>query len=641
MPNLLINGSSGIAVGMATNIPPHNITEVINAVIAAINNTEVTISELISILPGPDFPTGGIICGAEGIKSAYETGRGIITIRSRSNIDEKKDKKRIIITEIPYQINKSALIEQIADNVRNKNIEGISDIRDESDKKGMSIVIELKKGTDENLVLNQLYTTTDLQTTFGINMLALEDKQPKVMNLKEIISLFIDHRKTVVIKRTKFDLTQAEEKSHILEGLKTALSNIDKVIELIKSSKDAGIARQRLIELFLLSEKQSMAILEMRLQRLTSLEQDKMNNEHADLLKSIIEYKEILASDERIRNIIKDELNDIAKRFGDKRKTEIAAEYEQIETEDLIPDAPAVIILTNSGYIKRMPIGEYRQQKRGGKGVVGATVKDEDAIEYLLTTTNHSTLLVFTNKGRVHWLKAYNVPEGSRYSKGKAIVNLINLKNEKISTIVPINAFTENHFLFMATKNGLLKKTQLSRYSKPRKGGIQGITLKENDELVKVRLTPGSLNMIIATKNGHAVKFNDNDVRSAGRIASGVRGIRLRHGDSVIGLEVAVENASLLTVTENGFGKRTMVSDYNLIHRGGSGVINIKESERNGKVVGIKTLKDDDEVMVITEKAIVIRMNAAEIPVIGRNTIGVKIMALDENDKVKSITRIT
>ncbi|MBI2663624.1 DNA gyrase subunit A [Candidatus Woesearchaeota archaeon] len=635
LPNLLINGSSGIAVGMATNIPPHNISEVIDAIIATIDNKEITIDELTNYIKGPDFPTGGIILGRSGILDAYKTGRGKIILRGKTEIKENK----IVVTEIPYQLNKSTLIEDIAFLVKEKRIEGITDIRDESDKSGISIVIETKKGANPELILNQLYSFTNLQMSFGIISIALIDNQPKLMNLKEIINHYVDHRKNVIVRRTKFDLEKAEHRLHILEGLQIALDNIDNVISLIKESKDPETARVSLINKFELTEIQSNAILEMRLQRLTNLEQNKIKDEINELIKIIKELKEILVSSIRILSIIKDELIDLKNKYSDNRRTDIVEGDLIIENEDLIKEEDIVITVTHSGYIKQTPLELYKQQRRGGKGVIATTTKEDDTIQNLFITQNHNYLLFFTNQGRVYWLKAFMIPQSTRYAKGKAIVNLLNLKDEKISAILPISNFDDQHYLLFVTKNGIIKKTSLKYYSKPRKVGINAINLKDNDELVQVRLTPGILEFMIATKKGLAMRFNEMDVRSSGRNSSGVRGIRLVN-DEVVGIEVALFNGSLLTVTENGYGKRTDIEEYRLIRRGGKGVRNIICSERNGDVIGIKTIKDEDEIMLISKNGIIIRMLARDISKVGRNTQGVRLMRLDEDDKVISLARV-
>ncbi len=641
IPNLLINGSSGIAVGMATNMAPHNIKEVCDAVTAFIDNPDITVSEIMKLMPGPDFPTGGYICGRKGILDAYTTGRGRLILRAKTEIEEKADKKRIIVYEIPYQVNKSLMIENIADLIRDKRIEGISDIRDESDRQGIRVVFDLKKGFDENVVLNQLYHTSQLQTTFGIINIALVDGQPRTLGLKDLIMYYVNHRKEVVTRRTKFDLLKAEEKAHILEGLRIALQQIDPVIKTIKSSKDGSEAKARLISGFKLTDKQAQAILDMKLQRLTSLEQEGINSDYENTISLMQKLRDILSSESKIFGIIKKELEELKNSFSDDRKTEILEEEEEIGIEDMIPEEDVAVTVTHSGYIKKLPMQTYKQQKRGGKGVRTTELKEEDDVEHVFTTSNHNYILFFTNKGKVHWLKAYNIPTASRYSKGKAIINLMSIdKDERITTLIPVSEFDEKHFLLMATKKGLVKKTRLVEYSNPRKGGIAAIKLREGDELVKVLLTPGILNIIVATKKGIAVKFNEQDVLAIGRTGMGVKGIRLKGKDEVVGMEVALEAGALLTVTENGYGKRTEMGEYTLIKRGGSGVINIKTSERNGDVVGIKTVKEGDEILVVTKKGQMIRVPVKDISVIGRATQGVRMIKLDEGDKVTTVARV-
>jgi len=641
IPNLLVNGSTGIAVGMATNIPPHNLKEIANAIIHLIKNPNAENDVLFQFVQGPDFPTGGIICGRSGIWNAYKTGKGRLVVRARTQIEEKNDRQRIIITEIPYMVNKSMLLESIADLVNEKVVEGISDIRDESDRKGMSIVIELKRGEDPNVVLNQLYKHSQLQETFGVIMLALDGKQPKVMILKEILAHYIAHRKIVVVRRTRFDLQRAEERAHIVEGLRVALMNVDQIVKGIKASNTVEAAREFLMKNYKLSEIQAQAILDMKLQKLTSLETEKIQEEYKELLKTIDNLHSILASDEKVLNIIQKEVEELRDNYLDERRTTISDEEEDVDIEDLIPEEDVVVTMTNSGYVKRLPIEEYRTQHRGGVGVKGAEKKEEDIVESLFITSTHNYLLCFSTKGRIYWLKVYQIPEASKYSKGKAIVNLLNLKgDEKITVVIPIKQFDDRHFLMMATKKGVVKKTPLNAYSHPRKGGIIGIQLRENDELVTVRLTPGTLKFILGTKKGHAIRFEETDVRSMGRSATGVRGIRLMKGDEVVGMEVALEHGSLLTITENGYGKRSPIKEYRLIGRGGKGVINIKTTERNGNVVGIKTVKDDDEVMILSKNGIVIRIPVKDISDIGRNTQGVRIMRLKEDDKVSTIDRV-
>ena len=641
VPNLLINGSSGIAVGMATNIPPHNITETCTAIIRILENPEISVQELLQIMHGPDFPTGGIICGRNGIAEYFATGRGKVLVRGKTHIEKKHEKESIIITEIPYMTNKALMIESLAEHIKNKVIEGISDIRDESDRDGMRAVIELKRDAISDVVLNNLYKHTNLQTTFGIILLALVNNEPKILPMKEVITEFIKHRKHVVVKRTEFDLRKAEERAHILEGLIIALNNIDKAVALIKASKSVELARQGLMNSFTLSEIQANAILEMKLQRLTSLEQDKIREEHKGLLTLIADLKDILAKEMRVIDIIINELRKLIEEYGDTRKTEISETDEQLEIEDLIPQESVAITITHAGYIKRLPVATYKSQRRGGKGIVATTTKDEDFVEDLFVANTHDYILFFTNTGKVHWLKVYRVPEASRIAKGKAIVNLLELpENEKITAFIPISKFDDKHYLLMVTKKGIVKKTNLDAYSNVRAGGIIAITVEDGDELVTVLLTDGSKQIILATAEGNAVKFEEEDARPIGRSGKGVIGIRLQGNDCVIGAVIADENKTLLTITENGYGKRTDISEYRLINRGGSGVINIQCSERNGKVVAIKPVVDDDEIMLISKDGIVIRILSHDVSVIGRNTQGMRIMRLDEKDKVVSAAKI-
>ena len=637
IPNLLVNGSSGIAVGMATNIPPHNMGEVVDATIAQINNPEITIKELMQYVQGPDFPTGALICGRNGIVNAYNTGRGKITIRAKIATEER----RIIITEIPYMVNKALAIEEIADQVRDKKIDGISDIRDESDREGMRIVIELRKDANQQVVLNQLYKHSRLQTTFGVIMLALVDNQPRVLNLKALIQNYIDYRKLIVKKRTQFELQEAQDKSHILEGLIVAINNIDPVIKLIKESREVAQARSALMTNYNVTEKQANAILDMKLQKLASMEQEKIKKEHADLLKLIEELKSILGSEQKILDIIKNELLELKEKYADARRTQIVdVETTELNMEDLIKEEEMVVTITHSGYIKRIPIKAYKQQNRGGKGIIAATTKEEDFIEDIFVANTHSYVLFFTDKGQVYWLKVYYIPEGSRQAKGKAIVNLLNLgKEEKVTASILVMEFDPQRYLLMVTKNGLVKKTNLAEFSRPRRGGIRALELEPNDKLIGVKLTDGSKQIMIATKNGIAVKFNEKDVRSMGRTAKGVRGIRLRN-DEVIGTVIGKDEKTLLTITENGYGKRTKISEYRLINRGGTGVRNIICSERNGKVVGIKSVTDQDDIMLISKQGIAIRTNAGGISVIGRNTQGVRLMRIAPEDKVMAAAKI-
>ncbi|PIN81852.1 DNA gyrase subunit A [Candidatus Woesearchaeota archaeon CG10_big_fil_rev_8_21_14_0_10_30_7] len=636
IPNLLINGSTGIAVGMATNIPPHNLTEVCKATIKLIENPELSFEELIQELPGPDFPTGGIICGRNGILQAYKTGKGKVVIRAKHHFEETKNKKKIIITEIPYMVNKAQLLEQIADGVRDKTIEGITNLNDESDREGMRIVIDLKSGANEEVVLNQLYSHTRLQDTFGIIMLALDNYKPKVMPVKDVISKFITHRQNIVTRRTKYELKKAEEKAHILEGLIIALNNIDKVISLIKSTKKTEDAKNELMTVYSLTEIQAKSILEMRLQRLTGLEQEKINTEHTELLKIISELKELLSTEHNILNVVKKELKEIQEKYGDTRRSTISnEEITEIDLENLIEPEETVISLSNTGYVKRLSIDNYKQQKRGGKGVVGAGTKEEDFIQEIFVANTHDYLLVFTNQGKVHWLKVYEIPESGRYAKGSSIVNLLKLqKDETVMTAIPIKEFNKDNYLLMSTKKGLIKKTSLEDFSKPRKGGIIALTLEENDELIRVLLTDGTKQILIATEFGQAIRFNENDIRNSGRTSKGVRGIRLRKEDNVVDCQVAEDDKIFLSITEKGYGKRTEVKEYRLINRGGKGVRNIKITPKNGKVVAAKVVKGDEDVMIMTEKGVMIRIPVKGISVVGRNSQGVRVMKLANEDKV-------
>ncbi len=641
VPNLLVNGSSGIAVGMATNIPPHNMVEVCDAIIKTIDNPEVDVLSLMQTLKGPDFPTGGLIMGSSGIKEAYKTGRGKIVVRAKTQLEETKTRTRIIVTEIPYMVNKSEMIEAIADLVRDKKVQGISDLRDESDREGMRIVVDLKQGANSDVVLNQLFTHSRLQETFGINLLALVDNQPRLLSLKDIVQQYIDYRRSIVRKRTQFDLTQAEDKAHLLEGLIVALDHIDPVVQLIKQSKSADDAKKALMADYKLSEKQAQAILDMTLRRLTSLEQNKIRAEHSDLLKLVKDLKDILASEQKILGLIKAELLELKEKYGDARKTQIIETgVAAIEEESLIKPEEDVITITHAGYVKRLPVDTYKQQRRGGKGIIAAEAKEEDFIENLFVANTLDYILFFTNLGKVHWIKVYQLPEAGRYAKGTAIVNLLQLgQSEKVTAFIPVKAFEENKFLFMVTASGTVKKTSLAEFSNPRKGGIIALNLEEKDELKSVMLTDGNQQIIIATQDGMAVKFHESDVRAMGRTATGVIGIRLRE-DKVVGATLADDKLTLVTVTENGFGKRTPISDYRLINRGGVGVINIKITDKNGKVVGIASVTDGDELMLISQSGILIRTPVKGISVIGRNTQGVRVMKLDEKDKVISLAKV-
>ncbi len=641
-PNLLVNGSSGIAVGMATNIPPHNMGEVIDGTIALIDDPEATPEQLMEHIKGPDFPTGGIITGFSGIRHAYATGRGKIKVKAKTGFETVRGREAIIIHELPYQVNKALLVEHIADLVRSKHILGIYDIRDESDKDGMRVVIELKNDATPEIVINQLFKHSRMETTFGINCLGLIDKAPRIVNLHDMLSCFIGHRVEVVRRRTQFDLTKAEERAHILEGLITALDDIDNIVQKIKQSKDADTAKSVLMADYSLTEIQSKAILEMRLQKLASLEQVKIKDEHKDLLELIIELRSILDSEERVKGIIKDELSEIKDKYADERRTEISMEDDDdICIADLIEEEDVVVTVTHAGYIKRLPVDTYRNQGRGGKGIIAATTKDDDFIEHLFISSTHSNVLFFSNKGQVYWLKVYEIPVGSRQAKGKAIVNLLRLgKDEYIRAFVPVQEFDDQHYLIMCTRNGTVKKTSLEAFSRPRKGGIRAVSVNEGDALIDVVMTDGNMNIIIATKDGMAIRFAESDIRPMGRSAAGVRGISLKGDDIVIGMVRAEDEKTLLTVTENGYGKRTDVSEYRFIKRGGVGVKNIICSERNGNVSAIRSVTDDDEIMLISQNGIIIRTPVRNISAIGRATQGVRLMKMGQDDRLVDAAKI-
>jgi DNA gyrase subunit A len=642
LPNLLVNGSSGIAVGMATNIPPHNLREIADAVAFIIDDPECDVKELLKKVKGPDFPTGGVIRGTDGIKSAYTTGRGIIRVYAKAYIEEQKNgKEAIIIKEIPYMVNKSNLIESIADLVTEKKIDGITDLRDESDKDGMRIVVELRRGVNANVILNQLFKHTQMQETFGVIMLALVGGRPKVLTLKEMLEEFIKHREEIVVRRTKYDLQKALDRAHILEGYKIALKNLDKIIAIIKKSKDPAEAKIELMDRFELSDRQSQAILEMQLQRLTGLERDKIEKEYLELIKRIELLRSILASRKKVLEIIKAEMKELSEKFGDDRRTEIAPAQEDLEIEDLIAEEDVVVTISHAGYIKRLAVSGYRKQRRGGKGVTGADMKEEDFVEHLFIASTHDYVLFFTNKGTVLWLKVHEIPEAGRASKGKAIINLLQLgTGEKISAFVPVREFKEGQFLMMATKAGTVKKTAVTAYSNPRKGGIIGVGLEAGDELVEVVLTSGSDEVLLATKEGKAIRFKEDEIREMGRAAKGVRGIRLGKKDALIAMEVVKPDQTVLTVTGQGFGKRTSFKEYRIQSRGGKGIINIKVTGKNGEAVGMKTVSDKDEIMLITEKGMIVRSPIKDIRSTGRSTQGVRLMKLDGNDKVSSIAKI-
>lgn len=642
VPTLLINGSSGIAVGMATNIPPHNLKEVIDGIIKIIDEDDVTDEDLMTVIKGPDFPTGATILGREGIKQAYTTGRGKIMMRAETEIEEMAgNKQRIIVTSLPYQVNKAKLIENIATLVRDKKVEGISDIRDESDREEkVRIVIELKRDARPQVTLNQLYKHTAMQETFGIIMLALVDGEPKILTLRQCLDEFIKHRKDVILRRTKFELDKAEARAHILEGLRIAIDNIDEVIQIIRSAYDD--AKEKLMERFGLSDIQAQAILDMQLKRLSGLQREKIEEEYAELMKLIAYLKEVLSSETLVFNIIKDELLEIKEKYGDDRLTKIVAAEGEIDIEDLIKEEQTVVALTHFGYIKRMPVDTYKSQRRGGKGITGIATREEDFVKTIFTASTHDTILFFSNKGKMYRLRGYELPEAGRTAKGTAIVNLLNLESdEKISAMIPIQNFADGKYILMATKNGIIKKTSLKEYDTNRKSGLMGITLKEEDRLIDVRLTDGEDNVVLVTKKGQCITFDEKDVRPLGRVAQGVIGIRLDDSDEVIGMEPIVSGgkATLLAITENGFGKRTDLDEYRVQNRGGKGVITYKITPKTGDIVGIKIVNGDEDVMLITDTGTIIRLKVAEISVLGRSTQGVTLMRTNDG-KVVSIATL-
>ena len=675
VPNLLVNGSSGIAVGMATNIPPHNLNEVISACLALIDDPAIDVPGLMEHLPGPDFPTAGIINGAQGIFSAYQTGRGRVHIRARTKIEEfKAGREAIVVTELPYQVNKARLIEKIADLVREKRIEGISELRDESDKDGMRVVIELKRGESSDVVLNNLYKQTPMQTVFGINMVALHDGRPQLMNLKQVLEAFLAHRREVVTRRTIFDLRKARDRAHVLEGQTVALANIDEVIELIKGSPSPAEAREALVgrtwepgavtgmleragktdtrpdELaaefglhegrYHLSPVQAQAILDLRLHRLTGLEQDKILNEYKEILDKIKEFSDILADPDKLLQVIRDELDDIRTRYGDERRTEIVADYTDLQVEDLIPEEDVVVTLSHGGYAKAQPIGAYQAQRRGGRGRSATRVKDEDFVEKLFVANTHDTILCFSSRGKVYWLKVYQVPQASRGSRGKPIVNLLPLEaDERIYTILPVREFDADSFVFMATSGGTVKKTPLSQFSRPRSSGIIAIDLRDGDKLVDAKITEGDAEILLVASSGKGIRFAESDVRPMGRGAAGVRGIKLPAGHEVIALSI-VQDGLVLTATENGYGKRTAVGDFPLQGRGGQGVIAIQTTERNGRTVGAVLVGEDDEIMLISSSGTLVRTPVDDISIQGRNTQGVRLIRVEEGQRLVGVARI-
>lgn len=641
-PNLLANGASGIAVGMSTNIPPHNLGEVIDATIALIENPELDSGELMKYVKGPDFPTGGVVMGTEGLKEAYETGRGVIRVRGRAHIEQTKSgRSRIVITEIPYQVNKARLTERIAELVRAKKLSGINDLRDESDRTGMRLVVELRKESAPQVVLNQLYKHTQLQESFGIIMLALVNGVPRILSLKDALAAYVDHQLEVVTRRTRFELDRAEKRAHILEGLLVALANLDAVIELIKKSRTVQDAREGLVKRFKLSEEQAQAILDMRLHRLTGLEREKVKEEHKELKKEIARLKEILADEKKVRALIVEELSEIKKRYADPRRTEIVPDYEDLEIEDLIAEEEVVVTITHSGYVKRLPIATYRTQRRGGKGVTGMNLKEGDFVEHLFVASTHHYIHFFSNRGKSYRLKVYELPEGSRTSRGHALVNLLPLgSGEKICSVIATREYPEDCYLVMATKKGMIKKTPFVYYDSPRKDGLIAIDLQEGDEVIDTRLTDGRQELILVTREGQALRFPEADCRPMGRDTRGVRGITLSPGDEVISMGIATEDADLFVITEQGYGKRTAISKYPRHHRGGKGVRTLATGGARGKIAGARVVKENQELMAVSVEGVVIRVSVEDIPRMGRMTQGVRVMNLREEDRVASIAHL-
>lgn len=647
-PNLLVNGSSGIAVGMATNIPPHNLGEVIDGIYAVIDNSEITIDELMKYIKGPDFPTAAKIIGKKGIRDAYRTGRGRLVVRSEATIEEMHgNRHRIIVTEIPYMVNKARLIEKIAELVKDKRLEGISFLQDESGREEpVRIVIELKRDANPNVVLNQLYKNTQLQETFSVNMVAIvptEDNlyEPRTLNLRQAIDYYIAHQEDVIRRRTKFELDKAEARAHILEGLKIALDHLDEVIKIIRNSKTEALAKEGLSERFGFSEKQSQAIVDMRLGRLTGLEREKLENEYNELLEKIKYYKEVLANEILVHQIIKEELAVIKNKYADERRTKLEVDEDEIDIEDLIQEEESVITMTHFGYVKRLPADTYKSQRRGGKGIIGLSTREEDFVKNLFVTSTHNFIMFFTNKGRVYRLKAYEIPEAGRQAKGTAIVNLLQLDGgEKVTTVIPIQEYKEGLYLVMATRNGLVKKTDLMEYDSIRKGGLAAVTLRENDELIDVKLTDGNQDIMLSTVNGMAIRFNETDARPIGRVSQGVKGIELDEGDYVIGMEVVTENTTLLVVTENGFGKRTELEEYKVQTRGGKGILTYRITEKTGKSIGMMLVSEEDDIILISSDGSIIRMKVNEISILGRATQGVTLMRMSEGNNVVSMARM-
>jgi len=643
IPNLLINGSSGIAVGMATNIPPHNLTEVINATIAFIETPDISTGEIMKHIPGPDFPTYGIIYGRKGIDDAYRTGRGIIKLRARVLVEKEASTGResIIVTQLPYQVNKARLIEKIADLVKEKKIDGVQFVRDESDRQGMRIVVALKREQMAGVLINQLFAHTQMESTFGIILLAIVDRQPRLLNLKDLLAHFVAHRKEIIVRRTRFELAKAEARAHVLEGLKVALDHIDAVINVIRSSKTPPEAKQRLAEGFNLSDIQAQAILDMRLQRLTGLEREKIEEEYRETIKAIARYREILASERVVLGIVKEELEDLRMRYGDARRTEIVGETEELTIEDMIAEEDMVVTISHAGYIKRNPAAQYDSQRRGGKGRTGVGIKEEDFVDWLFVASTHDTFLFFTNTGRVFWRKVHELPLAGRTARGKAIVNLLSLaQGEKVATVLAVRTFEPGYTVFMATKEGMVKKTDLMAYSRPRTDGIIALNLRPGDELIAARMTDGTQNIFLGSRQGKSIRFHESNVRLMGRVSQGVRGMKLAKEDKVVGMEVLADGKTLMTITENGYGKRTSIDEYPLRKRGGKGVITIKTTERNGPVVALVLVTDEDDVMLVSDRGKIIRMPVKGVSVIGRNTQGVRLFALEPDERVASAARL-
>ncbi|MEG0005777.1 MAG: DNA gyrase subunit A [Clostridium sp.] len=640
-PNILVNGSSGIAVGMATNMPPHNLGEVIDGTVMVIDDPEVTVKDIMTKIKGPDFPTAATILGREGIRSAYETGRGRIIVRAKAEIEEEKGRHKIIVTELPYQVNKARLIENIATLVKEKKIEGISDLRDESDRDGMRIVIELKRDANPNVILNLLYKHTKMRDTFGVINLALVNGEPKVLNLKEIIIHYLDHQKEIIRRRSIFDLNKAEARAHILEGLRIALDHIDAVIKVIRGSKTTEIARESLMENFSLSERQSQAILDMRLQRLTGLEREKIENEYNQLMETIAYLNAVLSSEKMVLDIIKEELLEIRSKYADERRTSIENSMDEINIEDLIDEEDVAVTITHAGYIKRLPSDTYKSQKRGGRGIQGLATREDDFVESLFITSTHDNILFFTNLGRAYKLKAYEIPEAGRTARGTNIVNILPLQpNEKIQTVITIKDFVEDETLLFSTRGGIIKKTRLTEYANIRKTGINAITLKENDELISVKLTDGTKNITIVTQKGYSITFKESDVRCMGRTAAGVKGITLREDDIAVSMEVAEEGNDLLVVSENGFGKRTSFENYTVQNRGGKGIITYKVTKKTGIIISARSVNNSDEIMIINNSGIIIRLAVSGISTTGRNAMGVTLMRADDGQKIVSVAKV-